>query len=36
MARPDKIDCIDCGKNTNNYYVIKTNKGDVYLSLIHI
>ena len=32
MARPEKIDCVDCGKRTDNYYVIKTNKGDVYRS----
>jgi|TARA_B100001564_G_C20488455_1_gene600453 NAD-dependent SIR2 family protein deacetylase len=30
MTRPEKVECIDCNKSTSNYYVIKTNKGDVY------
>ena len=30
MIKPNEIECIDCTDTTSNYYVIKTNKGDVY------
>ena len=30
MGLPDKVDCSICEENTENYYVIKTNKGDIY------
>ena len=25
-----KIQCIDCGKKTSNYYTTSTNKGKIY------
>ena len=30
MVRPKRVECIDCNTMTNNYYVVKTNKGDIY------
>ena len=29
MALPKEIDCINCKVSTSNYYIIKTNKGDL-------
>jgi hypothetical protein len=30
MALPKEIDCINCKVTTSDYYVIKTNKGDLF------
>ena len=30
MTRPKKTECHHCGKDTSDYYVIKTNKGNMY------
>ncbi len=30
MALPEEIDCINCKVTTSNYYIIKTNKGDLF------
>jgi hypothetical protein len=30
MALPKEIDCINCKVSTSNYYIIKTNKGDLF------
>tara|TARA_B110000196_G_C20770002_1_gene486144 strand:+ start:114 stop:350 length:237 start_codon:yes stop_codon:yes gene_type:complete len=30
MALPKEIDCINCEATTSNYYIIKTNKGDLF------
>lgn len=30
MALPKEIDCINCKVSTSDYYIIKTNKGDLF------